>query len=78
MAGGYRHPRFGDEHLEEVLIALFAAPQPLSTARQAGDPICVRPVLFHLLWRGRLSADLGLPLGETTILTTCSDPVEAA
>jgi hypothetical protein len=75
---GYRHPRFGDEHLEEVLVSLFAAAQPLSAARQAGDPIRVRPVLFHLLWRGRLSADLGLPLGETTILTACADPVGAA
>jgi len=75
---GYRHPRFGDEHLEEVLVSLFAAAQPLNAARQAGDPIRVRPVLFHLLWRGRLSADLGLPLGETTILSACGDPVDAA
>jgi hypothetical protein len=75
---GYRHPRFGDEHLEELLIALFVGAQPLSAVRQAGDPIRVRPVLFHLLWRGRLSADLGRPLGETTILTACADPVEAA
>jgi hypothetical protein len=73
---GYRHPRFGDEHLEELLVSLFASAQPLSAARQVGDPIRVRPVLFHLLWRGRLSADLGRPLGETTILTACADPVD--
>lgn len=75
---GYRHPRFGDEHLEELLISFFTSAQSLSAARQAGDPIRVRPVLFHLLWRGRLSADLGRPLGETTILTACADPVEEA
>ena len=76
---GYRHPRFGDEQLEELLITLFACPQPLGqAARQAGDPIQVRPVLFHLLWRGRLSADLGRPLGETTVVTAVADPVEAA
>lgn len=75
---GYRHPRFGDEHLEGLLVSLFASAQPLSAARQAGDPIRVRPVLFHLLWRGRLSADLGRPLGETTILTAGADPVEEA
>jgi len=75
---GYRHPRFGDEPLEELLVSLYARAQPLSAAQQAGDPIRVRPVLFHLLWRGRLSADLGRPLGETTILTTCADPVEEA
>jgi hypothetical protein len=74
---GYRHPRFGDEHIEELLVSLFASAQPLSAAGQAGDPIRVRPVLFHLLWRGRLSAELGRPLGETTILTACADPVEA-
>jgi hypothetical protein len=76
---GYRHPRFGDEQLEELLITLFACPQPLGqAAQQAGDPIPVWPVLFHLLWRGRLSADLGRPLGETTVVTAATDPAEAA
>jgi hypothetical protein len=75
---GYRHPRFGEEHFEELLLSLFASAQPLSTARQVGDPIRIQPVLFHLLWRGRLSADLGRPLGETTILTACEDTVEEA
>jgi hypothetical protein len=76
---GYRHPRFGDEQLEELLITLFACPQPLGqAAQQAGDPIRVRPVLFHLLWRGRLSADLGRPLGETTVVTAVADPAGAA
>jgi hypothetical protein len=64
--------------LEELLASLFASAQPLSAAQEAGDPIRIRPVLFHLLWRGRLSADLGRPLGETTILTTRADPVEEA
>ena len=68
-----RDPRFGDERLEELLLTIFTRPQPLARAsRQAGDPIRVRPVLFHLLWRGRLSADLGHPLGETTVVTALS------
>jgi hypothetical protein len=76
---GYRHPRFSDERLEELLLTVFSCPQPLGRAsRQAGDPIRVRPVLFHLLWRRRLSADLGRPLGETTVVTACADPMEAA
>jgi len=76
---GYRHPRFGDEHLEATLLELFACPQSLGdVAGQAGDPIRVRPALFHLLWRGRLSGDLSRPLGETTVLTVCADPLEAA
>lgn len=74
---GYRHPRFGNEDLEAVLLDLFAEARPLAeTARQAGDPIRVRPVLFHLLWRGRLNGDLSCPLGEATILTACADPLE--
>jgi hypothetical protein len=76
---GYRHPRFADQRLEVMLLELFACPRPLGeAARQAGDPIRVQPVLFHLLWRGRLSADLGRPLGETTLLTACADPLEEA
>lgn len=74
---GYRHPRFGDEHLEAVLLELFAAGRPLGeTTRQAGDPIRVRPVLFHLMWRGRLTTDLSRPLGEATVLAACADPLE--
>jgi hypothetical protein len=74
---GYRHPRFGDEDLEAVLLGLFAEARPLGeTAGQAGDPIRVRPVLFHLLWRGRLTANLSRPLGEATVLAACVDPLE--
>ena len=76
---GYRHPRFGDEDLETTLLELFAIPQMLAeAAREAGDPIQVRPVLYHLLWRGRLSGDLSRPLGETTVLTACADPLAEA
>jgi hypothetical protein len=74
---GYRHPRFGDEQLEAVLLELFADARPLAeAAAKAGDPIRVRPVLFHLLWRGRLAGDLSRPLGETTILAACADPLD--
>jgi len=63
---GYRHPRFSNEDLEAELLSLFAEARPLAeTARRAGDPIRVRPVLFHLLWRGDLAGDLTRPLGET-------------
>ncbi len=73
---GYRHPRFGDECLEAVLLELFTYPQPLAEgARQAGDPIRILPVVFHLVWRARLTGDLGRPLGPGTILTTCADPL---
>jgi hypothetical protein len=76
---GYRHPRFGDERIEAMLLELFTCPQPLDeAARRAGDPIQVRPVLYHLLWRGRLSGDLSRLLGDTTFLTARADPLEEA
>lgn len=31
-------------------------------AEAAGDPIAVLPVLYHLLWRQELTADLSVPL----------------
>jgi hypothetical protein len=41
------------------LRAAFAAPAPLlAGAAAAGDPVAVLPVLFAMLWRGELAADL--------------------
>lgn len=75
---GYRHPRFGDEHLEALLLEIFASPLPLAEAgRQAGDPIRVLPVVFHLMWRTRLHGDLSRPLGPGAILTSCADPLDS-
>ena len=60
---GYRHPRHGMPALAAALRAAFAAPVPLMAgAEAAGDPIAVLPVLFHLLWRQELTADLSVPL----------------
>lgn len=38
-------------------------------AEQAGDPIAVLPVLFHLLWRHELTADLSVPLHPGTLVS---------
>jgi hypothetical protein len=74
---GYRHPRFASPEIEKPLVSAFARPGLLfDTARQAGDPIRVLPVLFHLLWLGRLTGDLSRPLGYGTILTAAADPLE--
>jgi hypothetical protein len=76
---GYRHPRFSDPPLEERLLEAFSQPGPLGgIAGQAGDPIRVLPVVFHLLWRGRLSGNLGMPLGTGTVLTAVADLMETA
>lgn len=75
---GYRHARFADPGLEDLLVSAFAQPRPLAeAARQAGDSIRVLPVLFHLLWLGRLTGDLSRPLGTGSVLAASTDPLEA-
>ena len=42
-----------------ALAEVFAEPGPLRAgAAQVGDPLAVLPVLFAVLWRGGLAADL--------------------
>lgn len=67
---GYRHPRFGvNEAMAAAVTAAFDVPGPLLVqAGEVGDPIAVLPVVFHLLWRGILTADLGLPLGDVSVV----------
>lgn len=62
---GYRHPRHHVSDTVGVLLQAFAEPAPLLTgAEAAGHPIVVLPVLFHLLWTGRLRTELSTPLSE--------------
>jgi hypothetical protein len=68
---------FADPGIEDLLVSAFARSGALAeTARQAGDPIRILPVLFHLLWRGRLTGDLSRPLGYGTQLAVAADPLE--
>jgi hypothetical protein len=56
---GYRHPRFAHPELAARLGEVFADEAPLlGGAAAAGDPVAVLPVLFGMLWRGELAADL--------------------
>jgi hypothetical protein len=67
---GYRHRRFVQPGLAARLGEVFAGPGPLlAGAAAAGDPVAVLPVLFGMLWRGELAADLeaGL-LGAATLV----------
>jgi hypothetical protein len=68
---GYRHPRHGAAvGVVERLLAVFSVPSPLvGQASLLGDPIAVLPALFHLLWHGRLRADLSKPLTDTTLVS---------
>ncbi|MDW5324464.1 TnsA-like heteromeric transposase endonuclease subunit [Plantactinospora sp. KLBMP9567] len=72
---GYRHPR---HHLPEIAAALrvaLAEPAALMVGAEAvGDPVGVLPVLFHLLWRHDLVADLSVPLHQGTTVTSVVTP----
>ncbi|WP_316745463.1 TnsA-like heteromeric transposase endonuclease subunit [Streptomyces sp. MK7] len=67
---GYRHPRHrGAGLLEQAVLEAFAIPRPLMAgAAAAGEVLAALPVLYHALWRGRLSADLERPLGAHTLI----------
>lgn len=66
---GYRHPRFAVEATAQRLRAAFAVPRPvMDGASRCGPSAAVLPVLFHLLWHGRLRTELSAPLSETSQL----------
>jgi hypothetical protein len=66
---GFRHPRHGECPLTMAVVAAFGVPAPLfAQAAAVGDPIAVLPVVFYLLWRGVLRADLSLPLSDQTLV----------
>lgn len=68
---GYRHPRYHLPGTAAALREVFTGTEPLMAgAEEVGDPIAVLPVLFHMLWRGDLTADLGVTLHEVTPVTT--------
>lgn len=64
---GYRHRRYDLPEVTGALLDAFAEPAELmSGAESVGDTIAVLPVLFYLLWRHRLQADLSVPLSADT------------
>lgn len=70
---GFRHPRHYDAHVVERLLAVFARRTRLmGGAERVGDPIVVLPALFHLMWRRELVADLGLVLGEHSLVVAAA------
>ncbi|MFQ6852993.1 TnsA-like heteromeric transposase endonuclease subunit [Streptomyces sp. 35M1] len=67
----YRRRRCGSrQDIAELLTAVFDEPVPLRAgAVEAGDPLVVLPVLFHLLWSGVLEADVtGRLLGSDSLV----------
>ena len=66
----YRHPRCaGPDGLAGAVMAAFDQPAALwDGAAAVGDRVAVLPVLFHLLWRHDLAADLTARLGPSTLV----------
>jgi hypothetical protein len=66
---GYRHPRCHRPQLWAAVRDVFTEATPLMAGAAAiGDPLFSLPALFHLLWRGRLHADLTVPLSEWSLV----------
>ena len=66
---GYRHPRHGVAGVVQQVLAAFAGPGRLSAAAATvGDPVAVLPVVFHLMWKQVLTADLSVRLGMDTLV----------
>jgi len=66
----YRHGRCLVPGIAAVLLDAFAGGQGLfAGAEAAGDRLRVLPVLFHLMWRRQLTADLAAgPLSASTFV----------
>jgi hypothetical protein len=74
----YRHPRCaGAGEVVGRLHAAFVEPRPLwAGAGEVGDTLAVLPVLFHLLWRQELVADLADGrLGPATLVRKAPERV---
>jgi hypothetical protein len=70
---GFRRPSVVREDLIGTVLAVTAQPVTIgeverALAREAPAEL-VRPVVCHLLWSGRLTADLSRPIDRDTELT---------
>ena len=72
---GYRHPRVLRAGSADRLAEVFTRSGPLMAGvRAVGTPLVVLPVLYHLLWHGRLAADLcAAPLADHTLVARSGD-----
>ena len=64
----YRHPRCRREPGATELLEAFTGGRPLfAGVAQAGNPVAVLPVAYHLLWQRELSCDLSVLLAGTSM-----------
>jgi hypothetical protein len=68
----YRHARCLVPEIADALVDVFAEPNGLfAGAALVGERLRVLPVLYHLMWQGRLVANLtGGPLSAPSIVRT--------
>ena len=70
---GYRHQRCYDAAAGARLREVFTRRRALMAgAEAAGDPFATLPVLFHLMWRHELMADLSLVLSDRSTVWAAS------
>lgn len=69
---GYRRPAVVERELAPAVLAAIVSQPTIGAVEQAlratAEPRRVRPVVLHLLWAGRLMADLKVPLNAATVL----------
>jgi hypothetical protein len=65
LAGFRRKPGRLDE-LAPLVLEAASQPRTIEQLETLDHPALVRPVVFHLIWRGDLRADLTAPLRQTT------------
>jgi len=64
----YRHQRCRREPAATALLETFTPGLPLlAGVAQAGDPVAVLPVAYHLLWRRELACDLSVLLSGASM-----------
>jgi hypothetical protein len=70
LAGYRRRGVVAEELIPAVLQATAEGASPLEIGQRMKPvhPLLVRPVVLHLVWSGRLSADLDAPLAVTSLL----------
>ena len=68
LAGFRREPGQFSEFAAPLLERIQTGVTIGELSSAIGPPERVRPVLFHLLWRGELAVDLTRPLRETTVV----------
>lgn len=70
---GFRRPLHAGSDLVPALLDLAAGGVTLAELLSfLRTPELARPVVFHLLWHGRLVCDLDIPLHESTLIRTAS------